>query len=284
MTHTLSKRGLIARLACCIVLATALATAQAQRTEPLPEELEGVGITEHPNEPVPLDLEFLDEQGQTVKLGDFFDGRRPMVLTLNYYRCPMLCGLQLNGLIDALEQMSWTPGDEFDIVTISFDPLETPKLARLKKQSYIKAYGRPAAARGWHFLTGKPPSIEAITKAIGFQYKWVEERQQYAHVAAIYVCTPEGRLSRYLYGVIYDPRTLRLSLVEAAEGKIGSPLDQILLYCFHYDADARRYAPAAMNIMRAGGGLTAVLLGGTLVAFWVRDARKRKRAPTETES
>jgi protein SCO1/2 len=196
----------------------------------------------------------------------------------------MLCTLQLNGLIDALKELSWSPPEQFRIVTVSFDPVETPSLAKAKKQNYVGEYGRPSAAAGWHFLTGTPNSVKALTEAVGFNYKWNDQRKEWMHAAAVYICTPEGRLSRYLYGVQYDPNTLRLSLVEASEGKTGSPLDQIILYCYRYDPAEGRYGPAALNIMRAGGGLTAIILTTTLATLWLRDVRRRRKPAEEAES
>ena len=286
MTH---RRAKTFRVTAVFVVATACASAQpadtqpacgttapADRTEPLPKELEGIGITEHLDAPVPLDLEFKDEDGRTVRLGDYFHENRPVLLTLNYYRCPMLCNLQLNGLVEALRGLAWSPGKEFEIVTVSFDPGETPALARLKKQNYVTEYGRPAALTGWHFLTGRKEPIKALTDAMGFGYRWNPDRKEWMHVAGVFVCTPDGRLSRILYGILYDPQTLRLSMVEAAQNRIGSSLDQILLYCYHYDAQAGRYAPAAMSVMRAGGVFTVVAIGVLLSALWLRDARRRR--------
>ncbi len=257
-------------------LALIPARAPAQRAEPTPEALEGVGITEHLGVQIPLDLAFRDEDGRDVTLGDYFESERPVVLTLNYYACPMLCTLHLNGLVDALKELEWTPGQEFEIVTVSFDPKETPRLAKLKKQTYIKEYGRPAAASGWHFLTGDPQAIAALTDTLGFRYRYDEESRQFAHVAVTFVATPDGRVSRYLYGVLYEPKTIRLSLVEATDGRIGTTLDQVILYCFHYDAASGRYAPAAQNFMRAGGGLTVIVLGVLLVGYWRRDQRRKR--------
>ncbi|MCX7016653.1 MAG: SCO family protein [Candidatus Sumerlaeota bacterium] len=248
----------------------------------LPLELQGVGVEEHLDGQLPLGLEFKDELNKTVKLGDYFRSGRPVLLTFNYYECPMLCTLQLNGLVDALRQMDWVPGREFEFVTISFNPAETPTLAKLKKQSYIKEYGKAEAAAGWHFLTGTPASIDAATEAAGFHYKWNEARREFAHVAAGMVCTPAGRLARYLYGVQYDPKTLRLSLVEAAEGKIGSPVDKVILYCFHFDPAKGRYGPAVMNLMRVGGGLTVLAVAIPLVVLWRRDYKRAKSARKET--
>ena len=256
----------------------------AERTEPVPPELQGISITENLKAQVPLDLEFTDEQGRTVKLSAYFQGKRPVILTLVYYRCPMLCGLLLNGLTDALKEMEWTAGQQFDIVTVSIDPLETPTLAKLKKQNYLKEYGRPGAAAGWHFLTGREPNIRKLADTVGFGYRYDEETKQYAHAAGIFVCTPEGRLARYLYGVMYDPQTLRLSLLEASEGKVGSTLDRVLLYCFHYDPSRGQYSLAAMNVMRAGGVLVVIILAAILFVFWRRERRRRRTAPPELQT
>jgi protein SCO1/2 len=256
--------------------------ASAQLADRVPAALEEVGIEEHLDAKLPLDLEFVDDNGATIRLGDYFDGERPVILTLNYYRCPMLCGLQLNGVVDGLEQMDWTPGVEFEMVTVSIDPLETPELAKAKKQNYLKRYQRPAAARGWHFLTGKQPAIDRLTETVGFGYTYDPESGQYAHAAAIIVSTPDGRVARYLYGIEYPPRKLKLGLMEASEGRIGGPLDQLIMYCYHYDPSSRRYAPVAMNIMRVGGGVTVLVLGLSLGTFWLRELRRRKHSRTRT--
>jgi protein SCO1/2 len=257
-----------------LLLATAMPAA-AQRKEPLPRELEGIGITEHPGARLPLDLEFTDEDGKPVRLAQYFAGTRPVILTLGYYRCPMLCTLVLNSLVDGIRDLAWTPGREFEIVTVSIDPLETPTLARLKKQNYLEEYARPGAAQGWHFLTGREENIKKLADAVGFGYRYVEERQQYAHPAAIFVVTPDGRMARYLYGVVYQPKTVRLALTEAGQGKIGTTADRLLLYCFHYDAQEGRYVLAATNIMRFGGATTALVVGLWLVTSWRRGARKK---------
>ncbi len=249
----------------------------AQVAGPVPDDLEGVGITQKLDAQIPLDLEFTDENGNTVTLRDFYAKDRPVILTLVYYRCPMLCNLVLDGMIETMKEIDWVPGEEFEIVTVSIDPLETPALARAKKQSYLAEYGRPAAARGWHFLTGKPEAIAELTDAAGFGYRWVETRKEYAHAAALFVSTPEGRLSRYLFGIRHDPRTLRLSLVEAAEGKIGSVVDQFLLYCYKYDADSGKYTAVAWRIMRLGGMLTLLILGAALLTFWKREFRLTRK-------
>ena len=250
--------------------------AHAQLAEQVPEALEGVGVTEHLNAKLPLDLEFRDEEGKWVELGSFFDGERPVILTLNYYRCPMLCGLMLNGVVDGLAEMAWTPGAEFEIVTISIDPLETPELAKAKKQNYLKRLERPAAARGWHFMTGRELEIQRLAETVGFSYTYDPVSKQYAHAAAIFVCTPDGRVARYLYGIEYPAKRLKLALLEAAEGTIGSTLDQLILYCYHYDPTNRRYSPVAMNIMRLGGGATALILGISIGIFLFREWRRKK--------
>lgn len=253
----------------------------AQRAEQTPEELIDVEIEEHLNTSLPLDLEFKNERDQTVKLKDYFGNDKPVILTLVYFRCPMLCGLLLNGMLEGLKELKMNPGEEFEIVTISFDPLETPALAQRKKQNMLKEYGRVGADKGWHFLTGRENNIKRLTETVGFKYTFVEERNEYAHAAAIFICTPDGRISRYLYGIQYDAQTLRLSLVEASNGEIGNTLDQIMLYCYHYDPNSRRYAPVAMNIMRAGGILTVIILGTVLSVFWIRESRRKKATVEE---
>jgi protein SCO1/2 len=268
------SQGLRAALAAVMLVVAALPAA-AQRKEALPKDLEGVGITEHAGARLPLDLEFTDEDGKPVRLAQFFPGDRPVILTLGYYRCPMLCTLVLNSLVDGLKDLPWTPGQQFEIVTVSIDPTETPTLAKLKKQNYLADYGRPGAAAGWHFLTGREENIRKLAEAVGFGYRYVEERGQYAHPAAIFVVTPDGRMAKYLYGVLYQPKTLRLALAEAGQGKIGTTTDQLLLYCFHYDAQEGRYVLAASNIMRLGGAATALVVGLWLAVSWGRGVRKK---------
>lgn len=268
------SQGLRVAVAAAMLFLAALPAA-AQRTEPLPKDLEGVGITEHAGARLPLDLEFKDEDGKTVSLAQYFNRDRPVILTLGYYRCPMLCTLVLNSLVDGLKDLPWTPGQQFEIVTVSIDPTETPTLAKLKKQNYLEEYGRAGAAGGWHFLTGREENIRKLADAVGFGYRYVEERGQYAHAAAIFVVTPDGRMAKYLYGVLYQPKTLRLALAEAGQGKIGTTADQLLLYCFHYDAQEGRYVLAATNIMRFGGATTAVVVGLWLAVSWRRGARRK---------
>ena len=229
--------------------------APGESSTKLPKALEGVGIDQRLNETVPLDIDFLDEQGNAVKLGDYF-GQKPVVLALVYYECPMLCTLELNGLLRALRATPLDLGKDFQIVTVSFDPGETPELAMKKKTEYVKQYGRPGAAEGWHFLTGKQASIEKLTKAVGFRYKYDPKSDLFNHASAIMVLTPQGRLSKYFYGVEYSARDLRLGLVEASAGKIGSAVDEVLLYCFHYDPSTGKYGVVIMNVLRLAGVVT----------------------------
>lgn len=264
--------------AAAVCLAAWVAPVHAQTNEKAPDELTDVRIEPHMNAAVPMDLPFTDESGQTVTLRKYFDGKHPVIITFNYYRCQMLCTLQLNRLVETLKEMSWTPGDQFQIVTISIDPRETAPLARAKKQNYMKEYGRPAAMGGWHFLTGRNDAIERVTDTMGFYYRYDENTDQYAHAAGLFVCTPDGRLARCIGGIDYDPQTLRLTLAESSEGKIGSTLDGILLWCFHYDGASGRYGPAAMRIMQAGGVLVVVVLSIVLLIFWRRDRRRTAAA------
>ena len=237
----------------------------------LPELLTDIGLDQQLDAQVPLDLRFRDEAGRDVRLGHYF-GRKPVILTLVYYECPMLCTQVLNGLTSALGVLSFTVGQEFDIVTVSFDPKETPALAAAKKVAYLDRYKREGAGRGWHFLTGDERSIAALTKAVGFRYAYNAGIDQYAHVSGIMVLTPEGRLSRYFYGIEYGPRDVRLALIEAADRRIGTPADQLLLYCFHYDPKSARYSLAIMRIVRTLGIATVVAMVGGIVIL-----RRRER-------
>ena len=225
-----------------------------------PTFLQNVGIEQHLNGQVPPDLPFVDDSGRPVKLGDYF-GNKPLILNLVYYNCTMLCGEALAGLTGAMKMVKFDVGDQFDVVTISFNPNETSAIAHAKKQEYLKRYGRPGADIGWHFLTGPPESINALTKAVGFQYQYDPKINQYAHATAIMVLTPQGRISRYFYGVDYPPKDLRMGLVEASQGKIGNAVDQVLLYCYHYDPQTGKYGAVISNILRLGAGITILMLG-----------------------
>lgn len=278
MTEVISRKPSVLSLFAIGASLLAVTGASAERKEPLPATLEGVGVEDKTDAQVPLELVFADESGKSVALGEFFEPGRPVLLTLAYYECPMLCHLVLNGLVQALRDVPWSPGEEFEIVTVSIDPGETPPLARAKKANYLESYGKPQAAAGWHFLTGEAEAIERLADSVGFGFRYVEERDEYAHPAAIFVLTPEGRLSRYLSGVRPAARTLRLSMVEASQGQVGSALDQFILTCFHYDAEAGKYAPAALKLMRLGGAVTVVIVAVMLAVFWARESRRRRTA------
>src|SRR5688572_12965813 len=246
------------------------------RMEPAPRELQNIGIDEKSGQTLPLDLKFVDETGEVVELKKYFGHNRPVVLQLSYFGCPSLCSLVSNGLVDSLNELTLTMGKEFDVINVSFDPAETARLAKLKKQSFLVAYTRPAGAEAWHFLTGNPAEIKQLTDAVGFRYKWVESSRQFSHPAALILLTPDGKISRYLYGVKYEPRTLRLSLVEASEGKIGTTVDRFILTCFHYDSYAGKYTPVAMTIMR-GAGIVTVLAIATIIVWLIRREKRRDR-------
>jgi protein SCO1 len=255
---------------------------QIERKEAAPKQVESVEVTEHLGANVPKGLEFNDENGKRVKLADYFDGKRPVILTFNYSNCPMLCSLMLNGLVEGLKELGYTPGDEFKIVTVSIDHAETVEHAKKTQARYLKKYGRPEAEAGWHFLTGSAENVRAYAGTLGFGYAYNEARKEYAHPSAMAVASPDGRIVRYLYGIEYPPSKLKLALLEASEGKIGNPFDRLVLYCFHYDATEGRYAPVAARIMRLGGAVSVVLLGTFLTLLWRTDLKKRRRIAEST--
>ena len=254
---------------------------EARAPNGLPKALNGVGIDQKLGQQLPLDLALIDENGKSVKLGDYF-GKKPVVLSLVYYQCPMLCNQILNGMVTAFKVMAFKPGEEFEVVTVSFDPRETPALAAAKKSTYVNYLPearRAGAAAGWHFLTADEANIAQLTKAVGFRYHWDAATNQFAHASAIYVTTPEGKLARYFYGIEYAPRDLRLGLIEAADNKIGSPMDQLLLYCYHYDPATGKYGARVMNLMRVGG--VATLIGVVVMLFAMR---RRGSAPIDLQT
>jgi protein SCO1/2 len=231
--------------------------------------LKNVGIEQRLNEQLPLETVFRDETGMPVKLGDYF-GKKPIILSLVYYRCPMLCGELLSGLEGSLKALSFDAGKEFDVLTVSFDPKDTPEDATAKKASVLKHYRRASAAEGWHFLTGSQESITALTKAVGFSYDYDEKSGQFAHSTAIMVLTPEGKIAQYYYGVEFPPRDLRLGLIQASQNKIGTLADQVLLYCFHYDPQAGKYSAIVNRILQLAGGFTVLSLGTVLLVLFRR--------------
>lgn len=239
--------------------------------------LHDVGIDQKLGVQVPPNLSFHDEFGRDVTLGHFF-GKRPMILALVYYKCPGLCTMVLNDITRAMNSMRSTCGDQFDILTVSFDPHETPDLAFEKKQQYLRAYMRPKASEGWHFLTGDQPAIAALTQAVGFRYAWDEKFKQYAHASGIIVLTPEGKTSRYFYGIDYAPNDLQLALAEAAQGKSVSITDRVLLFCFHYDPSTGRYSLMITRVVQLGGVVTVLLLGAFLLMMFRADRANKKPA------
>jgi protein SCO1/2 len=236
----------------------------------LPMMVQGVGIDQNLNAQLPLELKFRDETGQTVRLGQYFRDK-PVVLALVYYDCPGLCDLILNGLSHTMEQISLNVGTDYQVVTVSFNPKETWKLATAKKANYIEKYQRPGAKEGWHFLTGDEASIKSLADTVGFHYKYDPVNNQYAHASAIYVITPEGKISRYFYGIEYKPRDFRLGLVEASANKIGTTADQVLLFCYHYDPTTGKYGVAITEVTRVLGTATVLLLGGFVFIMLRRD-------------
>jgi protein SCO1/2 len=244
-----------------------------------PDALQNVGFDQKLNEQVPLGLVFRDEDGRAVKLGEYF-GNKPVIVTFMYYECPNLCPLVLNGIIRSLKALSFNVGDQFNVLTVSIDPGEGPALAMAKKRESVQRYGRPGAEDGWHFLTGEENSIKSLTQAVGFRYAYDAENDQYAHASGIIVLTPQGRISRYFYGIEYAPRDLRLGLVEASSGKIGSPVDQLLLFCYQYDAATGKYTLAIMNTLRLAALATVLALSAFVV---VMVKRERVGAKTEKE-
>lgn len=275
--------AVIVTLALMVALMATTASAQLTKEPPvklLPPNLSDVSIHQQLNHPIPLDAQFKDDTGKTIKLGDYFGHGRPVILNLVYYECPMLCGEALNGLTATLRMLKLNVGDDFDVVTLSFDTREGPELAHKKKQAYIERYGRPGAAQGWHFLTGDQQNVKAVADAVGFHYKWDEKSQQWAHATAIMIVTPDGRLAQYYYGVEYPPKDVRLGLVQASQNKIGNLVDEVLLYCYHYDPRTGRYGAVIMNIMRLAGVVTMTLLGGFLIVMFRKDRKGKAKAMT----
>ncbi len=252
-----------------------------QTTDLDPPDADEVGIVERLNERVPLDVSFTDANGASVALGEYFNNDRPVVLTLVYYNCPSLCNALLNSFTGTLKEIDWTAGDEFEIVTVSIDPSESPQLAAGKKRNYLQEYDRQEASGGWHFLVGRQPEIERLAEAVGFGYRYEEGTGLYTHAAGLMILTPDGRLSRYLTDLIFEPETLRLALVEAAEGTIGTPVQRLLLrFCYTYDPTSGKYVVAARKVMAIGGGLTVLVTLFGLGLLWRRELKTRRPKTT----
>jgi protein SCO1/2 len=254
------------------LMALLFAAAARGQTYGRPTILVGAGIDQRMGAPIPLDTAFSDEQGRPVTLRQYFG--KPVILALVYYQCPSLCNMVLTGIVRSTRQLSLNAGQDFDIVAVSFDPRETSALAAAKKETYLKEYGRPGSNNGWHFLTGTDTSINALTQAVGFHYNYDAKTNQFAHPSAIMILTPDGRLARYFYGIDYPSRDVRLGLVEASGGRIGSPIDEVLLYCYHYDASNGKYGLVIMNVIRAGGILTL----GALLSFILITLRRERHS------
>jgi protein SCO1 len=269
-----------------LLVATTLAAAQPpsafqdKSTQPAsqlsPADLSNIGIDQRLNEQVPLDLQFKDEAGRTVKLGDYFHSGRPVLLNLVYYTCPMLCGEELAGEASALGVLRFTPGNEYEVVSVSFNPDETPKDAAEKKQVYIARMNEHLEHKtdgdGWHFLTGQQPEIKQLADAVGFRYRRDPRTGQFIHAAAIMIVTPTGKIAQYYYGVEFSPKDIRLGLIEASRDKIGTLVDQVVLYCYHYDPKTGRYGAVVTNMLRVAGAATMLILGGFLIVMYRRES------------
>lgn len=282
MSPLRGARALLVTLA--LALSAGAARAQsAWPVENLPPPPKNVGFDQNIGQTLPLDTAFKDETGKSVRLGDYF-GKKPVVLTFAYFTCPMLCGLTMQGLSTSLKGMNLDAGRDFEVLTVSFEPKDTAEMARAKKDLAIARYGRPGASAGWHFLTGDEAAITAVTRAAGFRYEWDAADKQYAHATGIVVATPEGQLARYLLGVEYAPRDLRLSLVEASQNKLGNVVDQLLLLCYHYDPKTGRYGAIALGSMRAAGALTLIALGAFVVVISRPGKKSDKKSKDENDS
>jgi protein SCO1/2 len=245
-----------------------------KQSDEVPAQLEGLKVIERPGQQLTLSREFVNEKGETVSLGSFYDSQRPVLLSIVYYGCPGLCNYHLNGLMETFKGMDQHIGSDFQVVVVSMDHRETSDLASKKKESYLKVLDQPAAAAGFHFLVGSEENVKALAEELGFPFRWDEAEQQYAHPAVAHITTPTGIISRYLHGIQFDSKTLRLSLVEAADGKIGNIVEQLTLFCFQFNPAKNKYTFFAFNVMRAGAGLTVVLLAIFLIPIWRRERRR----------
>ena len=258
-----------------LATASGAQAAGAPESDGRPAILQDVGIDQRLDEQLPMQARFKDDTGREVALGDLFQGK-PAVLAFVYYDCPMLCTQVLNGMTSALGVLKFDAGKEFEVIAISIDPRETPSVAAAKKNVYLQRYKRPGAAAGWHFLTGKPEAISAATKAAGFRYAWDKQTQQFAHASAVMIVTPRGRIAQYYYGIEYPPKDLRLGLVEASQNRIGTVVDHVLLYCYHYDPATGRYGAVVMNMLRAMAAATVLAMGTFVFTMVRRDLRQGK--------
>jgi len=272
----------VGAVAAAVCLAQALAAPVLAHTgnEPYTQDeafLKEIAFDQKLGAQLPLDLPFTDETGKAVRLGEYF-GQKPVLMLITYFNCTMLCPLLLDGLVRALRPISFDIGQQFTVLTVSINPRETPAIAASRKELYVQRYGRPGADRGWHFLTGTADAIAGLTQPIGFRFVYDKKKDEYAHASGIVIFTPEGKAARYLYGVEFSPRDMRLALIEAASGAIGNPVDQIMLYCFHYDPLTGKYGVVIMNVLRLAGSATVAVLGTFMFVMFRRD--RRKSAPS----
>jgi protein SCO1 len=259
---------------CMIFIFTAVGI-QAQVVQDSVPELRKIDVVEHLGESIPLSLTFTNDAGEKVQLGNYFHQGRPVILVLAYYTCPMLCTMVLNGVSDAVKQLNWLPGKEFQILTVSIDPSETPELAAGKKARYLDNLGKKGIENGWRFFVGAEDQSKALAEAIGFKYYYDTEQKMYAHPAVVTILTEEGKISRYLYGIEFKSQDMKLALLEASQGKIGNSIDRLILYCYHYDANAKGYVAMAGRIMRIGGALTLIVLAVVIGTLWGRERVRR---------
>jgi len=254
---------------------------QEREDRNLPTSLAGVGVEENLGGMLPRDATFLNAAGETVELADLLDGERPVLFNFIYHNCPMICSITLEALGMTLSEMDWTPGQEFDVVSVSFGAGETPEMAARAKERMIGKLDRPGAQEGWHFLVGDEANIAAITDAVGYQFKWVEQTQEYAHPAVLVFTSPDGKITRYLHGLDLPATDVRKALVEASQGAIGSAIDQIVMFCYRYDSDSNSYVIHATNLMKLGGMLTLIVMGLGLVVFWRRERADQDMLPRQ---
>lgn len=261
-----------------ITIILAVSVSSAQIADQNPAELQDIDVEEHLGDYIPLDLQFMDDQGKTVVLGNYFNQNKPVILVLAYYECPMLCTLVLNGVTQSVDKLNMKLGKDYQILTVSIDPNENTALAAAKKQTYLNMLHQPVDSSGWIFMTGKQENIKKLADAIGFKYYYVKDRDEFAHPTIITLISDKGKISRYLYGIEYKTNDLKLGLLEAAEGKVGTTLDRIILYCYHYDPNAKGYVVFATNVMKVGGVITLVILFGFFGFLWIKDNHKKPEA------
>ena len=267
-------KNIAGKIALLFFVSLIMAKAHAQVVMENPSQLKGIDVEEHLGASLPKDLEFTNEYGKAVKLGDYLDGKRPVLLTLAYYRCPMLCGLMLNGVCNSAKALDLVPAKDYQILTVSIDPRETAELAMAKKTRYIEQFGKSGIEQGWSFLVGSGENTKALADAVGFKYFYDAARDEYAHPAVSYLIAPDGKIVRYLYGMDYKRFDLKMGLIEASQGKVGTTIDRIILSCFHYDAKEGSYVLFAQNLMRLGGFLIMVVLAAVV---WRLFAQERKK-------